>query len=300
MEQLIMNFKKRIEQEDNLVEAMCLSNSNGLIWKEQYITRTYRNIYSHSKSFTSLMVGIAIDEGKLSLSTRMVDVLKDELSEEKYNYFYEITVKNLLTMSSGFGEAYLMGIQRRQGIGYPDYLQYLFSKGLKYKPGSKFCYSNGDTYLLSRMVAKVYNRNFTQLCYEKIFMPLEIGFPIWGVDPNGYCIAASDLHLNVEEMNRLGILFLNKGIYKGKRIVSEEYVNMCSVPQIKIENSWWGDYSFQFWMVPEGDGYRADGAHGQLTIIWPKYDLVLSFQRPEDERLGLVIDILREEVFNKI
>ena len=150
------------------------------------------------------------------------------------------------------------------------------------------------------MVSKVYDKGFTQLCYERIFLPLGIGFPMWGSDPMGYCIAASELCLNVEEMNRLGILFINKGVYNGKRIVSEEYVNMCSRPQIKTNDYYWGDYSFQFWSVPKGDGYRADGAYGQLTIIWPKYDMVLSFQRPEDDRLNVLMDILREEVLNKL
>ena len=295
---LIMNFKTRIEKEYNLVEAICVSSSKGVILKEQYIPRTVRNIYSHSKSFTSLMVGIAIDEGKLRLDTRLVDVFKDELDDSNYNRLYDITVQDLLNMSSGFGESYLMMSERSKGIGYPDYLKFLFSRELKYKPGSKFVYSNGDTYLLGRIVAKVYNRNFTQLCYEKIFIPLEIGLPIWGVDPNGYCIAASELCLNVEDMNKLGILFINKGVYKGKRIVSEAYVESCSKGQISTNG--WGDYSNQFWMIPEGNGYRADGAYGQVTLIWPKYDLILSIQRPEDNRLEECLKILKEEILEKI
>ncbi len=301
IEQLILNFKKRVEEyPTTLLEAICLSNKDGLLWKEQYFPRANRNIYSHSKSFTSLMVGIAIDEEKLKLTTRLVDVFKDEIDDQTYDKLKDITVKDLLMMSSGFSEALLMGDERKKGIGYPDYFKFLISKTPIVKPGTKFYYSNGDTYLLSRIVSKVYNRNFTQLCYEKIFIPLEIGLPMWGVDPNGYCIAASELCLNIEEMNRLGILFLNNGVYKGKRIISEEYINMCKTPQIKTNKDNWGDYSFQFWMVPEGDGYRADGAYGQITIIWPKYNLTLSFQRPEDDNLEVVLNILRQEVLNKL
>lgn len=295
---LVMNFKSRVEKEHNLIEAICISNSEGIILSEHYMPRTVRNIYSHSKSFTSLMVGIALDEGKLTLDTRLMDVFKDEVDEETYSRLFEIKVQDLLNMSSGFGEAYLMSSERVKGIGYPNYLKFLFSRELKYKPGSKFCYSNGDTYLLARIIAKVYDKNFTQLCYEKIFLPLEIGLPMWGVDPNGYCIGASELCLSVEDMNKLGILFINKGVYKGKRIVSEEYVDMCSKGQIKTDG--WGDYSNQFWMIPEGNGYRADGAYGQLTLIWPKYDLILSIQRPEDNRLEEVLKILKEELLSKI
>lgn len=300
MEKLLLNFKKRIEKEHNIVESLCLSNSDGVIWKEQYIPSTRRNIFSHSKSFTSLMVGIAIDEGKITLDTRMVDVFKEEIDEETYKRLYEINVKHLLMMSSGFNKALLMGNERVKGDGYPDYFKFIFSHELVNKPGSKFCYSNGDTYLLGRIIQKVYGRPFTQLCYEKIFLPLEIGLPMWGVDPEGYCIAASELCLNIVDMNKLGILFLNKGIYKGKRIVSEEYVDMCSVEQIETDEHAWGNYSFQFWITPEGDGYRADGAYGQVTLIWPKYGYVFSFQRPEDDRLPKFLNILREEVLSKL
>ena len=73
---------------------------------------------------------------------------------------------------------------------------------------------------------------------------------------------------------------------------------MCSKPQIKTDG--WGDYSFQFWMVPEVVGYRADGAYGQLTIIMPHHGYVFSLHRPVDENLPKVIEILKEEVFNKL
>ena len=114
-----------------------------------------------------------------------------------------------------------------------------------------------------------------------------------------YNVLTHILH-SVEEMNKLGILFLNKGVYNGKRIVSEKYVEMCSKTQIKTPTGHWGDYSFQFWMIPEGDGYRADGAFGQYTFIWPKYDLALSIQRPEDDKNGVMLEILKEEVLSKL
>ena len=148
MEQLFRNFLERMKKEHNLVEAMCLSNKDGVIFKEQLIPRNPRNIYSHSKSFTSLMVGIAIDEKKITFDTRLVDVFKDEIDNETYNRLYKIKVKHLLNMSSGFNKGLLFMGQRRQAQGYPDYLKFMFSQELECEPGEKFLYSNGDTYLL--------------------------------------------------------------------------------------------------------------------------------------------------------
>ena len=300
MKELFLNFKKRIEKDPSLVEALCLSDKNGLIWSEHYTMNAKRNIYSHSKSFTSLMVGIAIDEKMLCEDTRLVDVFKDEISKENYERLYGIKVKHLLSMSSGFGEQYLMGDQRVAGQGYPDYLQFMFSRELKFEPGSKFWYSNGDTYLLGRMVEKVYGKRFIQLCYERFFKAMDIGLPMWGVDPMGYCSCASDLCLSIENMNKLGILFINKGVYNGQRIVSEEYVEKCSRKQISTEGNGWGDYSYQFWINPKEKGYRADGAYGQLTFIFEEQGYAFSIQRPEDDRGGKVIEIFTEEVLDKI
>lgn len=300
MKLLIDNFIKEVEKKEGLVEAICISTSNKTIFKKQYIPRNFRNIYSHSKSFTSLMVGIAIDEKMIDLDTRLVEVFKDEIDDKTYDRLYEIKVRHLLTMSSGFNKAYLMSINRRKGEGYPDYFKFMLSCNLEVKPGSKFVYSNGDTYLLGRIIAKVYNKNFTQLCYEKIFKPLEMDLPIWGCDPNGYCICASELFLNIQEMNKLGVLFLNNGKYKGKQIVSKQYIDYCATTQIKTDDTRWGDYSFQFWMIPQGNGYRADGMWGQLTLIWPSYDIALSIQRPEDDRLPELLDILNTTILCKL
>ena len=128
LEKLIINFRERIKNEvPLLIEGICLSNNEGLLWKEQYVSLNCRNIYSHSKSFTSLMVGIAIDEGLLSLNTHLVDLFKDEMTDKSFENFKDVTVKDLLMMSSVINEALLMGNERRKGIGYPDYLSFLLN-----------------------------------------------------------------------------------------------------------------------------------------------------------------------------
>lgn len=297
MRQLINNFLlKAKELGPNVFEAVCISDKDGIIFKEQYIPRLTRNIYSHSKSFTSLMVGIALDEGKLTLDTRLVDVFKDEIDEETYNRLFKITLKHLLSMRSGLGGPWLMTCDRQSGIGYPNYLKFLLSKELLNEPGEKFLYSNGDTYLCARMVEKVYSRDFRDLCYEKIFVPMEIGFNDWGVDPLGHCIAASSLQLNIENMNKLGILFLNKGMYKDKRIVSEKWID--DVYSSFINN---GDYSLQFWRVGNDNKCLfASGMYGQNTYIFKDYGIAFSYQRPDDDLHDKVFEIFKKEVADKI
>jgi CubicO group peptidase (beta-lactamase class C family) len=293
---LINNFLEKAKAEENMLEAVCLCDKNGVVFKEQYIARLTRNIYSHSKSFTALMVGIAIDEGKLTLDTRLADVFKDEIDEETYQKLYDIQLKHLLAMRSGLGGPWLMQSQREEGQGYPDYLKFLFSKELVAKPGEQFVYSNGDTYLCSRMVSKVYDRNYRDLCYEKIFLPMEMGFVEWGVDPLGYCIGASAMHLNVENMNKLGLLYINDGVYKGKRIVSKEWIDT-----IYASNNPESNYAFQHWTFgPDVKCLFASGMYGQNTYIFREHGVAFSYQRPEDTRGDRLNQMFKEEVVDKL
>ena len=88
---------------------------------------------------------------------------------------------------------------------------------------------------------------------------------------------------NCDAVRKVFVHLYKKGwIYKGKRIVSEKFVNMAGKEWAKDPNAGWGHYGLQWWTVPEGNGYRADGMFGQITIVWPEHDAVLSFQRMDD------------------
>lgn len=298
---MINRVKKFVEiaKRDGLkMEAIILSDVNHVLFEHYFVPKHRRNIYSHSKSFTSAMVGIALYEKKLSLDDHIVDFIKDELSEKDYQRLYPITIKNLLTMSSGFGKALLMQEERIKGI--PDGLtKYVIKNELVEKPGSRFCYSNGDTHLLTRAVEGAYHESFITLANEKLFRPLGIKTPAWEVDMFSHCLGASALYLNIEEMNKLGRLFLNGGKWNDVQIVDPDYVKECRKPQISVGGSSWLDkwYTYQFWKVDYHDSYRADGMWGQITFILDDLGLTLSIQCPENGDLNKVLDSLKQNVF---
>lgn len=294
---LIESFFKKIEKEDLHIGSLVISDSNGLFYSHHFIDKGPRNIYSHSKSFVSLMFGIAMDEGLVSLDDHVVDYFKDVLTKEQYDEFYPMLIKHPLTMTSGFDEQYLM-MGTRNDI--PDFLEFIFSHHLKRKPGENFMYSNGDTYLVARILDKIYKKNFLEVINEKIFSKLHIDHPVWEADKQGHTFGASGLELTIEDMNKLGILVLNKGCYKGQRIVSEKYIDLLYKTDVDIHGAGWGSYSLQFWHTPEGNGIRADGAYGQYTLIHPHADLAISIQRNEDDQVHRIMEIFRQEVLLKI
>ena len=102
----------------------------------------------------STAVGLAIADGKLSLDDRLAEFFPEAVPENAQPELFEIRLRHLLMMSSGFHEPYLMGANRRAGVGAPDYVKYMLSRPVKVQPGSEFVYSTADSILAGRMVER--------------------------------------------------------------------------------------------------------------------------------------------------
>ena len=139
------DFVKLIESESLPVEAVAIADGDDIIAERHFVPDQDRNIYSHTKSYVSTAIGIAIEDGLLSLDSRLVDSFPEYVPSDAQLELGQITLRHLLTMSSGFNHAYLMNPDRRSGVGAPDYLRYMFSRRVEVEPGSTFCYSSADS-----------------------------------------------------------------------------------------------------------------------------------------------------------
>lgn len=230
-----------------------------------------RNVYSASKSFTSAAVGIAIREGLLSLDEKLVDAFAKDLPEEVNENLGAATVRDLLTMGLGQDEAYLMGGQR-PFLEEEDWVKYSLSRPFVDAPGSKFCYNNVGPYLAGVLVQRRAGCDLVSYLMPRLFEPLGIRRPMWEQDPMGYTFGAGGLFLNLPELHKLGLLYLQKGNWEGKQLIPEEWVEESL--KVQIENDQFG-YGYLFWGGPY-DSFRADGKYCQLSIIIPEKDAVIS------------------------
>lgn len=139
------DFVKLIESESLPVKAVAIADGDAIIAERHFVPDQDRNIYSHTKSYVSTAIGIAIEDGLLSLDSRLVDSFPEYVPSDAQLELGQITLRHLLTMSSGFNHAYLMNPDRRSGVGAPDYLRYMFSRRVEVEPGSTFCYSSADS-----------------------------------------------------------------------------------------------------------------------------------------------------------
>ncbi len=274
--------------------------------------------YSVAKSFTSCLVGIAIDKGYISSENEFVYNYYPQWNElEDNDLRKKITIKNLLTMTSGLKwneeDYYNDTSQNDAFIMYEnadDYLEYILNKPCVYQPGTHFNYSSGDSMLLSGVLKEVVNEDVEKFAVDNLFNKIGIKKHYWSRDGAGNLITAWGLGLTLRDYARFGILYLNKGKWDGEQIVSKKWVEKSVSPAYPDINY----YGYSFWLIPvfpnyqnynlPKDIYLAWGIHTQQIFVIPDYNIVVvrlgndndpaHDEWVETKFLKLVIDCVKE------
>ena len=249
-----------------------------------------RNIYSASKSFTSAAVGIAMREGLLSLDEKLTDAFSADLPDRVSENLARATVRDLLTMQLGQREAALMGGQR-PFYEEEDWVRLSLSLPFEDAPGTRFVYNNVGPYLAGVLVQRRAGCDLVSYLMPRLFGPLGIKRPMWEADPKGYTFGAGGLFLNLPELHRLGLLYLQDGLWEGRQLVPADWVHESGSKQ--ADNDSYG-YGYLFWLGEKGS-FRADGKYCQWSIVLKERDAVISVMA--ECRQG---DRLNRAVFDEI
>jgi CubicO group peptidase (beta-lactamase class C family) len=244
-------------------------------------------MHSVSKSFTATAVGMAVDEGLLKVTDKLVDFFPDQLPEDVSDNLKAVTVHDLLTMNCG------QETEARFRGSSEDWVTCFLAHPFVHEPGTWYCYNSLGTYMLSAIVQKLTGEKVLDYLTPRLFEPLHIEVPQWEESPQGINAGGWGLQLKTEDMAKFGQLFLQKGVWNGKRLVSEAWVDEASryqVPSVPAgtrpdnaaergltpENcTFMLGYGYQMWRCPD-NAYRADGARGQYIIIVPDSDAVIA------------------------
>jgi len=238
--------------------------------------------FSVAKTFTSIGVGIAYDEGLLDLSEKVLPILGASPVHDEYGYASEIKIEDLLTMTSGLANTMLWrdGYERRHEL---DWQAAVFKNGIfKNSPGSTFLYNNVNSYLLSCIVEKRSGVKLREYMRNRVFEAVGIGNVEWLSCPMGHTLAANGLAINAEELSQFGQMIANGGVYNGKRIVSEEYISKMLTGHIETKERIPGtengraEYGYQVWIDPFRDAAFLWGSFGQYCVVLPKQNKVVS------------------------
>jgi CubicO group peptidase (beta-lactamase class C family) len=250
-------------------------------WWAPYAAPLRHTLYSLSKSFTSTAVGLAVSEGHLDIEAPVISFFPTEVPQEVTPNLAAMKVKHLLTMSTGHAKDTIQSLRHSTDTWVRTFLNLPVER----EPGTFFLYNTGATYMLSAIVQKVTGQPLLQYLRPRIFEPLGIEGEDWETDPLGINTGGYGLRVKTEDLAKFGQLYLQKGKWNGKQILSEQWIDEATRTQIasnsskpsrpKEEDDWAQGYGYQFWRCRPG-GYRADGAFGQFSMVMPDYDAVIA------------------------
>lgn len=230
------------------------------------------DIVSGTKSVTSTLIGIADREGLVKLDAGVRSFFPAAASHTDPRT-REMTVRDLLTMTSGLCEGFddnarQLEAMRRSTAG----AEILLQEPLRSEPGTAFAYCDGASQLLSAILTQATEMPARAYAQERLYGPLNIGEVIWPSDPRGDNSGWGDSFIRPLDLARIGYLYLRNGMWKGKRILSEDWVKQATTGHVATPGG--ERYGFQWW-VPQVGMYEARGRGGQRLIVWPEQDLVI-------------------------
>ena len=275
----ILDFVTAAEQQlDSLHSFMVLRHGTVIAegWWNPFTPELPHTMFSLSKSFTSTAIGLAVSERLLTVDDRIVDLFPDDLPDQISDRLRKLTVRHLLTMSTGHAVESMDLLERDPT---QNWVRHILGLPLEYDPGTHFVYNSGATYLLSAIVQKLTGQRVLDYLTPRLFVPLEIEGATWEQSPQGIDTGGWGLALRTEDVANFGQLYLQRGRWNGQQIVPEAWVDEATAWHIannvsQTNPDWIQGYGYQFWRARHG-AYRGDGAFGQFCIVMPDRDAVV-------------------------
>jgi CubicO group peptidase (beta-lactamase class C family) len=254
---------------------------NGQIVSETYWPPYERNqkhvLNSCTKAVVSALIGIASDDGVLRESDALLGYFADQTPANLDDAKKAITIKHLLTMSSGISWPQYGpdNISDKMGRS-PVWVKFILDRPMAAAPGTVTNYSNGDSHLLSAIIGKVTRSTALEFGRERLFRPLGISDVHWESDPQGRSIGSAALYMKPLDMTKLGGLYLANGVWNGQRILSVDWVKKSLTAQTQMPTKGGAaGYGYYWWLYPERKLFEAWGGAGQRIGIFPELAVVV-------------------------
>ena len=282
-------FAQAADKSMDIHSVMIVRNGNVIYshWQSAGAENVPHVLHSVSKTFTATAVGLAIADGKMALTDKVVDYFPDKLPAQVSSNLKAMTVRDLLTMSCGHDvEPSFRGAQQ-------DWVSAFLAHPVIHEPGKFYLYNSLGTYMLSAIVQKVTGEKVVDYLTPRLFNPLHISKPRWEESPQGINCGGWGLYLKTEDLAKMGQLLLQKGKWNGKQLIPAEWVAEMSKKQVESVNpgtrledaaakgmtvetsDWMQGYGYQMWRCRPGC-FRADGARGQYIIVVPDKNAVVA------------------------
>lgn len=276
-------------------------------------------LHSTSKSFTSALIGIAIDQGHIaSMQVKFLDLFSYASYDNWDPRKAEITLEDALTMRLGirWDEWSLPYTDPNNDLVFlennnTDWPKALLDRQQIYDPGSRFAYNTAATIAIGQALQNATGIPMAEYANTYLFFPMQITDAVWGTSPTGLPNGGSGLFLKTRDLAKFGQLYLDGGLWQGQQLISADWVADTVVPRVDVSNivSISHGYGYQWWLASLQ--YRTQiletwvtaGYGGQHVFVIPGLDLVVTFTGHNYENgqgVANLYDILRWQIMDAI
>lgn len=293
--QAILNFLQRIDAERIGMHGFLLVRRNRIAaegyWAPWSAERKHR-MYSVSKSFVALAVGMMIDEGRLTLADRVADYFPDKVPATLHPWLAASTVRDLLMMATAHSST-------SYGRDDADWVWTFFNKQPSHPPGTIFSYDTAATVVLTATVERLAGMPFLEYMRPRFLDRIGFSADAWCVrTPEGGSWGGSGVICTLRDMAKVALACLNSGLWGAERVLPTEYVHAATAKQ--IDNSLGGNdgYGYQIW-CEKANGFSFRGMGSQYAIGVPDKEFLFTcIADTQGAPAGSAIpDVMWEEIY---
>lgn len=245
------------------------------------------DLASVTKSVTSTLIGVAIEEHRLSGLQQLVLPLFTRQSianrDERKN---RLTIEHLLTMTSGL-DCHVEGGEQTlsQMMASRDWVRFMLDLPMAAEPGARFAYCSGGMHLLSGIITQATDRSALDFARRELFGPLGIENVVWPADPQGNSHGWGDLHLQPRDIAKIGYLWLKGGRWGNRQLVPADWMRAAVQVHAHPGFNEGQEYGFGIWVYPDRTPpeFEGLGRGGQRISVIPARDLIVVFTGGEFE-----------------
>jgi CubicO group peptidase (beta-lactamase class C family) len=284
-----------IAQEMPFLRSILVVRRGCLVYERYFdgaTPETLFNVFSVTKSVTSALIGIAIEEG-------IISSVNDPIGQFLPNFIavddpkFTITIEHLLKMLSGLGwneDRHIGGMLSLDR----DETRYILQLPLDHRPGTWWNYSTADSHLLSVILTEATEMSALEYGMLRLFAPLGISEMRWTEDADGYNLGGTQIFWQARDLAKFGLLYLNEGVWDGQQLIPTDWISFTTTPQLKNPAIYELSYAAHWWRVHVGEYppmFAAVGYGGQYVIVAPEQEMVIvttanSYVLPPDSYLS--------------
>lgn len=257
-------------------------------WWDPYTPERPHQLFSLSKTFTSIAVGLAEAEGLLSVDDLLLDHLDPGEGVDPDPRLRRMRLEHLLTMTTGHDEDTTDRV-----VDEHDWVRAFCSLPVEHEPGTHFVYNTAATAMLSAVVQRVTGQRVVEYLAPRVLEPLGIDGLTSEQSPTGFDMGGFGMSARTEDLARLGQLLLDDGVWLGRRLLPEGWVARATAARTPSTNEnpdWQQGYGYQVWRGRHGS-FRGDGAFGQFCVVLPGLRTVVAVTAGTQDMQG-VLDAL--------